>query len=246
MFDSSLQWSLHPLIAAVQTGNSLYVTALPIIIKERCLNYSRDGGSPNSTAEDGWQKSISRAYTTCRILSQLVPIVPCLLLARLGDRGWRRVPIAVPLLGLILARVVMLLMLTLEWQLEVLYLEVALAGLCGGVMAVSGGTLTLLSLSCTKQERSLLLLRAEVTSGVAGMFGSVASGYLYNVTAGGLKPGVVTMMLCLLINATCTVYVLFFLEVSARLLLLLLLLVWYSAQQFNLFLNNIGGEIGCW
>lgn len=232
MFDSSLQWSLHPLIAAVQTGHSLYVTALPIIIKERCFNSSRDGVTPNSTAEDGWQKSISKVYTTCRILSQLVPIVPCLLLARLGDQGWRRVPMAIPLLGLVLARAVMLLMLTLDWQLEVLYVEVALAGLCGGVTAVSGGTITLLSLSCAKHERSLLLMRAEVTSGVAGMLGSVASGYLYNVTAGGLKPGVVTMMLCLLINATCTVYVVFFLEVSAIPRLRLLLCC--ETQQINL------------
>lgn len=238
MFDSSLQWNVHLLIAAVQTGHSLYLTALPIIIKERCLNSSGDGGSPNSTAEEGWEKSISRVYTTCRILKQLVPIVPCLLLARLGDRGWRRVTMAVPLLGLVLARVVMLLMLTLDWQLEVLYVEVALAGLCGGMTAVSSGTLTLLSLSCAKQERSMQLMRAEVTGGVAGVFGSVASGYLYNVTAGSLKPGVVTMTLCLLINATCMVYVLFFLEVSAILLLLvqLLLLVCYNTQQSNLFL----------
>lgn len=214
MSGSSLQWSLHPLIAAVQTGDSLYATALPIIIKERCLNSTRDGDS-NSTAEDGWQKSISRVYTTCRILSQLAPIVPCLVLARLGDRGWGKAPIVVPLLGLVLARVVMLLMLTLDWRLEVLYMEVALAGVCGGVTAVSAGTLTLLSLSCAKLERSLLLMRAELTSGIAGMLGSVASGYLYNVTAGGLKPGVMTMMLCLLINASCTLYVLFFLEVSA-------------------------------
>lgn len=202
------------MIAAVQTGDSLYVTALPIIIKERCIN-SSTAGDLNSTAEDGWQSSISRVYTTCRILSQLAPIVPCLVLARLGDRGWRKVPIVVPLLGLILARLVMLLMLTLDWHLEVLYMEVALAGVCGGVTAVSAGTLTLLSLSCANLERSLLLMRAEVTSGIAGMLGSVASGYLYNVTAGGLKPGAVTMMLCLLINASCTVYVLFFLEVSA-------------------------------
>lgn len=228
MSDRRLQWSLHPLIAAVQTGQSLYVTALPIIIKERCLNSSSDAGSPNSTAEDGWQKSISRVYTTSRILSQLVPIVPCLLLARLGDRGWRRVPMAVPLLGLVLARVVMLLMLTLDWQLEVLYMEVVLAGLCGGVTAVSSGTLALLSLSCAKEERSLQLMKAEVTSGVAGMFASVASGYLYNVTTGGLKPGVVTMTLCLLINATCTVYVLFCLEVSA--VGLVVLLVCYQTQ----------------
>lgn len=215
MFDSSLQWSLHPLVAAVQTGDSLYLTALPIIIKERCLNSSR-----NSTAEDAWHKSISRVYTTCSILSQLVPIVPCLLLSLLGDRGWRRVPMAVPLLGLVLARLVVLLMLTLGWQLEVLYMEVVLAGLCGGVTTVTGATLTLLSLSCANQERSLLLMRAEVSRGVAGMFGSVASGYLYNVTAGGLKPGVVTISLCLLINATCTVYVLFFLKVSTIPLLL--------------------------
>lgn len=138
---------------------------------------------------------------------------------------------AVPLLGLVLARLVLLLMLTLDWQLEVLYAEVVLAGLCGGVTAVSGGTVTLLSLSCGKRERSVLLMRAEVTRGVAGMLGSVASGYLYHVTAGGLKPGVVTMSLCLLINAVCALYVLFFLEVSA----IITHLLRYPATELHIF-----------
>lgn len=213
MDDNSLQWSIHPLIAAVQIGNSLYVTALPMMMKDRCINSTRDGAS-NSTSEDSWQNSMSSFYMTCKILSQLLPIIPCLFLARLGDRGWRKVAIVVPLLGLILARVVMLLMLTLDWPLEVLYMEVTLAGVCGGVTAVWGETLTLLSLSSTKQDRSHLLMRAEVTNGIAGMMGSVASGYLYSVTAAGFKPGVMTMMLCLLTNVICTLYVIFFLQVS--------------------------------
>lgn len=213
MYESKLQWSLQPVIASVQIGNSLFMTALPMVMKERCINATRDPAL-NSTSMDSWQSTMSSFYMTYKILSQLLPILSGLFLAWLGDKGWRKLPIVVPLMGFILSRSVMLLMLTLDWPLEVLYVEVTLTGLSGGLIVFWGGTLTLLSLSSTKEDRSRLLMRAELTSGIAGVVSCVVSGHLFDVTAAGSRPGVMTMVVCLLLNAICMLYVLLFLQVS--------------------------------
>ncbi|GLD45593.1 deoxyribonuclease gamma-like protein [Lates japonicus] len=163
---------------------------------------------------DSWQTTMSNFYMTYKILSQLIPILPGLFLARLGDRGWRKMPIVVPLIGLILSRLVMLLMLTLDWPLEVLWVEVTLKGLCGGFVVFWGGSMTLLSLSSAEQDRSKLMMTAELTNGIAGVVGCVASGHLFDFTTVSLRPGVMTMVVCLLLFAFCVLYTIFFLEVG--------------------------------
>lgn len=74
--------------------------------------------------------------------------------------------------------------------------------------------MTLLSLSSAEQDRSILMMSAELTSGVAGVVGCVASGYLFGLTAAGLRPGVVTVTTSLLLLALCVLYIVFFLQVS--------------------------------
>lgn len=208
MYESKLPWSIQPVVAGVQLGNSLFLTALPMVVKERCIN------ATNSTSMDGWQTTMSSFYMTYKILGQLMPILPGLFLARLGDRGWRKTPIVVPLIGFILSRLVMLLMLMLDWPLEVLWGEVTLSGLCGGFIVFWGGTMTLLSLSSAEQDRSRLMMRAELTNGIAGVVGCVVSGHLFDLTAAGLRPGVMTVVVCLLLYAFCVLYIIFFLQVS--------------------------------
>lgn len=212
MYESKLPWSIQPVVAGVQLGNSLFLTALPMVVKERCINATRD--SLNSTSMDSWQSTMSSFYMTYKILGQLMPILPGLFLAWLGDRGWRKTPIVVPLIGFILSRLVMLLMLTLDWPLEVLWVEVTLSGLCGGFVVFWGGTMTLLSLSSAEQDRSRLMMRAELTNGIAGVVGCVASGHLFDLSAAGLRPGVMTVVVCLLLYAFCVLYIIFFLQVS--------------------------------
>ncbi|XP_070765868.1 solute carrier family 46 member 2-like [Enoplosus armatus] len=213
MYESKLFWSIQPVVAGVQLGNSLFLAALPMVVKERCINATRDS-SLNSTSADSWQSTMSSFYMTYKILSQLMPIFPGLFLAWLGDRGWRKTPIVVPLMGFILSRLLVLLMLMLDWPLEVLWVEVTLSGLCGSFIVFWGGTMTLLSLSSADQDRSKLMMRAELTNGIAGVLGCVASGHLFDLTAAGLRPGVMTMLVCLLLYAICVLYMLSFLQVQ--------------------------------
>ncbi|XP_061648831.1 solute carrier family 46 member 2-like isoform X2 [Phyllopteryx taeniolatus] len=152
---------------------------------------------------------------TYRVLSQLVPILPGLFLAWLGDMGWRKSLIALPLLGLMLSRLVVLFMLILDWPLKVLWVEVIITGLCGGTTVFWSGIMTLLSLCSTGQDRSKLLMRAELISGLSGVVGCLTAGHLYDFSSPTLRPGVVTLLLCFLLHASCILYVIFFLKVGA-------------------------------
>ncbi|KAM7405388.1 hypothetical protein PAMP_012655 [Pampus punctatissimus] len=211
MYESRMHLSIQLVVVGVQLGNSLFFTSLPMVVKERCINSTKN----SSSMEDSWQTSMSNFFMTYRVLSQLMPILPGLFLAWLGDMGWRKTAIVVPLVGFMLARLVMLLMLTLDWPLEVLWVEVTLTGLCGGFVVFWGGTMTLLSLSSVEQERSKLMMRTELIKGIAGFTGCVASGHLFDFTSGSLRPGVINMFVCLLLNAFCVLYILFFLQVEA-------------------------------
>nr|XP_057908603.1 thymic stromal cotransporter homolog [Doryrhamphus excisus] len=207
--DHSL-WGIQLVATGVQLGNSFFLTVLPIVVKERYIIAS------NSTKmEDNWQISVSSFFMTYRVLCQLVPILPGFFLAWLGDMGWRKSPIAVPLLGLILSRLVLLLMLILDWPLEVLWVEVIITALCGGSTVFWSGIMTLLSLSSTGQDRSKLLMRAELINGISGVVGCMTGGHLYDLSSPTLKPGAITLLVCLLLHAFCMVYIIFFLQVKA-------------------------------
>nr|XP_046254202.1 uncharacterized protein LOC124064049 [Scatophagus argus] len=215
MYESKLHWHIQLVAAGVQLGNSLFLTALPMVLKERCINSTRD--SLNTTSTNSWQSTVSSFYMIYRLMCQLIPILPGLFLAWLGDRGWRKTPIVVPLIGFMLARLVMLLTLTLDWPMEVLFLEGTITGLCGGFTVFWSGTMTLLSLSSAQQDRSRHIMTAELTNGIAGVVGCVASGHLFGLTAAGSRPGVMTVVVCLLLYGFCLLYSLFFLRVSVSL-----------------------------
>ncbi|XP_054640332.1 thymic stromal cotransporter homolog isoform X2 [Dunckerocampus dactyliophorus] len=204
--DHSL-WGIQLVAAGVQLGNSFFLTVLPMVVKERYIVAS------NSTqADDSWQISVSSFFMTYRVLSQLVPILPGFFLAWLGDIGWRKSLIAVPLLGLMLSRLVLLLMLLRDWPLEVLWVEVLITALCGGSTVFWSGIMTLLSLSSTGRNRSKLLMRAELISGISGVVGCMTGGHLYDLSSPTVRPGVITFLVCLLLHAFCMLYIIFFLQ----------------------------------
>ncbi|XP_054640340.1 thymic stromal cotransporter homolog isoform X3 [Dunckerocampus dactyliophorus] len=206
--DHSL-WGIQLVAAGVQLGNSFFLTVLPMVVKERYIVAS------NSTqADDSWQISVSSFFMTYRVLSQLVPILPGFFLAWLGDIGWRKSLIAVPLLGLMLSRLVLLLMLLRDWPLEVLWVEVLITALCGGSTVFWSGIMTLLSLSSTGRNRSKLLMRAELISGISGVVGCMTGGHLYDLSSPTVRPGVITFLVCLLLHAFCMLYIIFFLQVG--------------------------------
>ncbi|KAM9855168.1 solute carrier family 46 member 2-like [Aulostomus maculatus] len=212
MHETLAPWGIQLVVAGVQLGNSLFLTALPIVVKERCINASSSSTSNSTLMEDSWQTAVSSFYITYKVVSQMVSIIPGLCLAWLGDKGWRRALIVVPLMGFVLSRLTMLLMLTLDWPLEVLWVEVTITALCGGINVFWSGTMTLLSLSSSDQDRSKIMMRTELTSGIAGLVGCMASGHLFDVTSGSLRPGVLTMVVSLILFGFCIFYILCILQ----------------------------------
>ncbi|KAM9829478.1 solute carrier family 46 member 2-like isoform 1-T1 [Syngnathus typhle] len=213
--DRTLVWSIQLVATAVQLGNAFFLTVLPMVVKERYVNATSQSVTNRSCLEESWQVSVSNFFMTYRVLSQLVPILPGLFLAWLGDMGWRKSLITFPLLGLMLSRLVVLLMLMLDWPLQILWMEVIITGLCGGSAVFWSGIMTLLSLGSTGEDRSKLLMRAELLSGLSGFVGCMTAGHLYNFSSPTLRPGVVTLLLCFLLHASSMLYVIFFLQVGA-------------------------------
>uniref|UniRef100_A0A3Q2Z0L5 Solute carrier family 46 member 2 n=1 Tax=Hippocampus comes TaxID=109280 RepID=A0A3Q2Z0L5_HIPCM len=215
MHRDHLLWSIQLVAAGVQLGNAFFLTVLPMVMKERYVNATSQSDTNLSRLEDSWQVSVSSFFMTYRVLSQLVPILPGFFVAWLGDMGWRKSLIMLPLLGLMLSRLVVLFMLILDWPVKILWVEVIITALCGGSTVFWSGIMTLLSLGSTSQDRSKVLMRAELISGLSGVVGCMTAGHLYNVSSTNLRPGVVTLLICVLFHGSCMIYVIFFLQASA-------------------------------
>ncbi|KAM4610638.1 solute carrier family 46 member 2-like [Polymixia lowei] len=205
--------SVEPVVVCVQLANTLYATALQMVVKERCSR-ATNSSNVNSTTEDDWQKAMSNFYMTYKLISQLTPILTGLLLARLGDLGWRKFPIVVPLAGYMLSRPLLLSVLLLGWPLEIVWAEVGTLGLCGGFSSFWAGTMALVSLNSTERDRSKLMMRVELVNGIAGLVGSTVSGHLFQISSSSLRPGVVTSVVCMLLHAVCLLYAIFLLQVT--------------------------------
>ncbi|CAG04896.1 unnamed protein product [Tetraodon nigroviridis] len=89
---------VEPTVVLQQLSSTFFDTALLMVVKERSANASY----PDLSRGDSQQKAMSDFYMVYNLIVKLVPILPALLLARLGDRGWRRAPIVVSLSGYLL------------------------------------------------------------------------------------------------------------------------------------------------
>lgn len=135
-----------------QLGSTLFDTALLMVVKDRSANASYPGS--HLSREESEQKAMSDFYMTFNLILRLTPILPSLLLARLGDRGWRKVPIVVPLCGYLLARLGLLLVVVLRLPLQVMFGAAVLYELCGGYCSFWPGVITLTSIGTTAKDRS--------------------------------------------------------------------------------------------
>ncbi|KAA0703695.1 Thymic stromal cotransporter -like protein CE11 [Triplophysa tibetana] len=195
-----------PLVFCAQVASSFFDTALQMVVKERCTT--------NSTDPDSEQKSITNFYMTFNMINKFITIVPALILAKVGDRGYRKVPIMVPLVGYFVSRALLLLDIVLEWPLKVLFAVPVIHGLCGGFASYWAGVMALVSLRTSDEKRSLHIMRTELVFGIAGFIGSLASGHLFNLYTVDLKHGVLLSGLSVLLYFLCLVYAIFILRVG--------------------------------
>ncbi|KAM9338408.1 solute carrier family 46 member 2 [Symphorus nematophorus] len=203
---------IEPVLVLEQLGSTLFDTALQMVVKDRSANATYP--DPHLSRESSQQKAMSDFYMNYNLIIRLAPIIPALLLARLGDRGWRRAPIIVPLSGYLLSRLALLLVVIFRLPLELMYGAAVLFGLSGGFCAYWSGVMTLASLASTEADRSKVLMRLELLYGAAGLVGSLVSGHLFLLYASSLGHGTILLTLSTLLHLLSLLHSILLLQVS--------------------------------
>uniref|UniRef100_A0A3Q3N4I0 Solute carrier family 46 member 2 n=1 Tax=Labrus bergylta TaxID=56723 RepID=A0A3Q3N4I0_9LABR len=182
---------IEPVLVLEQLGSTLFDTALQMVVKDR---------SENATYPDA---HLSREESQQK--------------AMIGDRGWRRVPIVVPLSGYLMSRLALLLVVIFRLPLEVMFGAAVLFGLSGGFCAYWPGVMTLASLGSTAADRSKVIMRVELLYGTAGLVASLVSGHLFLLYSSSLGNGTVLLSVSTLLHLLCLMHSIFLLQVSVKL-----------------------------
>ncbi|XP_077201442.1 solute carrier family 46 member 2 [Paroedura picta] len=201
---------IEPVVAVAQLASSFYDTGLLLVVKNY---YNHTNASSANASEGAQQKAISNFYIIYNLLQGLTPLLSAYGLARLGDVKDRKISICIPLLGYLLSRTVLLLLILLPWPIEVMYGAAVLHGLSGGFSTYWASVMAVASLGSSERRRSLRLILIELTYGLAGFLGSVASGHLFVTFHVGYHQGVVLVSSSIALYAFCLVYSLFVLKV---------------------------------
>ncbi|XP_078128043.1 solute carrier family 46 member 2 [Sander vitreus] len=203
---------IEPVVVLEQLGSTLFDTALLMVVKDRNVNATYPDA--HLSREDSQQKAITDFYMAYNLIIRLVPIFPALLLARLGDRGWRRAPIVVPMSGYLLSRLALLLVVVFRLPLEVMFGAAVVFGLSGGFCAYWPGVMTLASLGSTATDRSKVMMKVELLYGAAGLVGSLVSGHLFLLYSFSLEHGIVLLTVSALLHLLCLIHSRFLLQVK--------------------------------
>ncbi|KAG8010823.1 Thymic stromal cotransporter-like protein [Nibea albiflora] len=209
---SAVLRQIEPILVLEQLGSTLFDTALQMVVRDRCVNATYPDA--HLSREDSQQKAMTDFYMTYNLIIQLTPILPALLLARLSDRGWRRMPIVVPLCGYLLSRLALLLVVLLQLPLQVMFGAAVVFGLSGGFSAYWPGVMTLASLSSTDTDRSKAMMTVEVLYGMAGLVGSLASGHLFLLYTSTLGHGTILLIVSTLLHLLSLIFSIVLLQVK--------------------------------
>uniref|UniRef100_A0A8C0HAC2 Solute carrier family 46 member 2 n=1 Tax=Chelonoidis abingdonii TaxID=106734 RepID=A0A8C0HAC2_CHEAB len=186
-------------------------TGLLLVVKNY---YNRTNSTaPAHLLEDQQQKAVSDFYIIYNLVLGLSPLLTAYGLAKLGDKKNRKITICLPLLGYLVSRSLLLLLILLEWPIEVMYGAAALNGLTGGFTTYWAGVMALGSLGSSESRRSLRLIVIELTYGMAGFLGSIASGHIFVHSHISYRQGTVLVACSIGCYAFCFLYSFFVLKV---------------------------------
>ncbi|NXK45754.1 TSCOT protein, partial [Chauna torquata] len=202
---------VEPVVAGSQVASAFYDTALLLVVK----NYYNQTNSttPSHLLEDAQQKAVSNFYIIYNLVLGLSPLVSAYGLSKLGDKVHRKIPICFPLLGYLGSKSLLLLLILLDWPIEVMYGAAAFNGLTGGFTTFWAGIMALGSLGSSESRRSLRLIIIELVYGLAGFLGSMASGYLFVGFSDRYREGTVLVSCSIACYAFCLLYSIFVLTV---------------------------------
>ncbi|XP_055010037.1 thymic stromal cotransporter homolog [Boleophthalmus pectinirostris] len=194
-----------PVIVLEELGSSLFDTALQMVVLDRSAT------DPDSHSQ---QIAMTNFYMIYNLIVKFTPILPALFLARLGDRGWRRLPVIVPLVGYLVSRLALMLVVIFGLPIEVMYGAGALFGLSGGYAAYWPGVMTLASLASTASKRSKTLMLVELLYGIAGLVGSLVSGHLFQLYTASLGHGIILLIISTIVGVLCLLHATLLLQVT--------------------------------
>ncbi|NXR16006.1 TSCOT protein, partial [Semnornis frantzii] len=202
---------IEPVVAGSQVASAFYDTALLLVVKNYCNQ--TNATAPSHALEDAQQKAISNFYIIYNLVLGLSPLVSAYSLSKLGDRIHRKIPICLPLIGYLGSKSLLLLLILLDWPVEVMYGAAAFNGLTGGFTTLWAGVMALGSLGSSERRRSLRLIIIELVYGLAGFLGSMASGYLFVGFSDHHREGTVLVSCSIVCYAFCLLYSIFVLTV---------------------------------
>lgn len=197
---------IEPVVLCAQVASSFYDVGLQSVVKQRFEDRFQD--------LDSRQKGISNFYMVYNLLGKLIPIFPAIILAKCGDKGYRKLPIVIPLIGYFIARLFLVFVIIFNWEPEVMYGGAFVHGLCGGFASYWAGVMAIVSLETSEEDRSLRIMRMELTYGLAGLFGSLASGHLFQLYTVVVKDGVILVALSVLLYLFCVLYSTFVFQIA--------------------------------
>uniref|UniRef100_A0A674K9Y1 Solute carrier family 46 member 2 n=1 Tax=Terrapene triunguis TaxID=2587831 RepID=A0A674K9Y1_9SAUR len=202
---------IEPVVAGAQVASSFYDTGLLLVVKNY---YNRTNStSPAHVLEDLQQKAVSDFYIIYNLVLGLSPLLTAYGLTKLGDKKNRKITICFPLLGYLVSRSLLLLLILLGWPIEVMYGAAALNGLTGGFTTYWAGVMALGALGSSEHRRSLRLIVIELTYGMAGFLGSIASGHIFIHSHISYRQGTVLVASSIAVYAFCFLYSFFVLKV---------------------------------
>ncbi|XP_043916956.1 thymic stromal cotransporter homolog isoform X2 [Protopterus annectens] len=213
MFAAARTWT-EPIVAGAQIASALYDTGLLMVVKDHC-NMTNSSSLQNNSenSEEEQQKRISNFYMIYNLVLGLTPLLSAFLIARLGDKKNKKITICGPLVGYLVSRSLLLFVIMLNWPIEVMFGAAALNGLTGGFSTYWAGVMALASKGSSEQRRAVRLSTIELTYGVSGFIGSMASGHLFVKVTIYKHSGSVLAILSTVLYAFCVFYSLIVLKV---------------------------------
>lgn len=206
---------IEPVVVAAQVASAFYDTGLLMVVKERYNVTSSNSSLTNSTdhGDNAQQTAVSDFLMIYGMISGFVPFLPAFFLARLGDKRNRKIPICVPLVGYMLSRLMLLLVILLQWPVKVMFGAAVVYGLFGGFSSYWAGVMALASARSDETRRSIRLISIELVYGIAGFIGSIASGHIFNMFHVSQHQGVMLVGISVFLYIFCLSYSIFVLKV---------------------------------
>ncbi|XP_077331443.1 solute carrier family 46 member 2-like isoform X1 [Lithobates pipiens] len=199
---------IEPVVSGSQLAGCFYDTGLLLVVKNY---YNQTNTQSNSSSEDVLQKSISNFYIIYNLIIRLTPLPSAYILAKIGDKGKRKITLCVPLVGFFISSLCLLFVTLWDLPIQVMFGTAVFNGLCGWFTAYWSSVMAWASLDSSTMRRSLRLVITECTLGLAGFIGSLISGHIFIYQVDN-HPGIILVCCSLASYAFCHLYIIFILK----------------------------------